>query len=868
MYFGKELARLSSIPFFAPVVSSVDDFVTEVSGLRAIRTVDLYFELYHLWRQKDKSLSLERFLTWAPTVVRDFNLIDSSLLPHPDDLFSYLDYAEALKRWDISEPSASEKREEYFSFFKIMGEVYAALTSLLKERGLGYAGMIYKEAVQKSKEWEGESYFYFVGLNALTAAEEKLISSLVRSNKASCIWDTDNFYMESEDKAGRKLRRYKRSHRFGKGWSFQSDDLLSSEKEFNEYALSSKVLQNKFALELVRTSTASSHAVVVLDEADLGSLYAVVPSLDLKVNISGGMGVKTSMLMPAITLLMQTIDLKDLRLEFLRSLVEQPLLKAVLLEELGAEGWKELEQRVFSSTRLYFRRNEISVPGSALWNSWISIGDTVSFLAALRTFLHLVANMEGEEQPFAQLLLEELRDFDAHATAEISPAAFRLLFEELIKNLALPFEKQPDAKVQVMSMLETRCLDFEEVTFLSFLEGKLPSAKKNNSFLPFDAVQEFGLPTHADQDAIMAYHFFRLLQRAKKVNFMYVQDKGSTVGRAEKSRFLWQLEEDLLKNNPKIQWNKPYVALPPARSRPEISITKTPAILAKIKHYLENRGLSATALSDYLTSPVQFYWKYIERIAPKEKDDPTIGHDVFGTIIHFVLEKADQPYVGKTVTREVLQLQKTWVQGHFESLLKECKPNFDFDYGLNAVLKALALELILRYFDQRIKDYKGEFTVHALEQRHGGTVEVGGVQVKLQGIIDKIEIHGATWEVIDYKTGRVDSKDLKVGKKDSSLTEVLLSDGKDKFRQLLLYYFLLSEFSEIKANFLFRFYSFRSLSTPLILDVSNYTFEEVIAAVREMLEGIILELLDEKIPFVPKEDRKVYELSDFARLLS
>jgi hypothetical protein len=868
LYFGRELASLSSIPFFAPVISSVDDFMTEVSGLRPIGTVELYFELYSLWKEKDGQLSLERFLTWAPTVVRDYNLIDSSLLENPLSLFDYMDYAEALKRWDIAEPEPSELRDEYYSFFRVMGEVYTGLTTTLKERGLGYPGMIYREAAGKIKNWEGESYYYFVGLNALSVAEETLISALVKKERAACLWDTDSFYMNSDDKAGRKLRKYKRAKLFGKEWSFQGNYLLESPKEFNEYALSSKVLQNKLAATFVATSRSSSHAVVVLDETDLGSMYAVVPGLELKVNISGGMGLKTSMIMPAIELLLRLVEVKELRLDYVRAMVEQPLLKALLQHEMGHEAWQKVEKYIYGTTRLYFKRRELNFGESVLWKAWMDIDDTGSFLSALRSFLHLVVQLESDEEPFALLLLEELRDFDKHTGKDISAAAFRLLFDELVKNLALPFEKQPDAKVQVMSMLETRCLDFEEVTFLSFLEGKLPSSKKNNSFLPFDVIQEFGLPTHADQDAIMAYHFFRLLQRAQKVNFMYVQDTGSTVGRAEKSRFLWQIEEELVKKNPLAKLNKPMVALTSERRQPEIVIEKTPAILAKVKSYLENRGLSATALSDYFTSPVQFYWKYIEKIPAKEKDDPTIGHDVFGTIIHYVLEQADTPFVGKGVNKATLLQQKAWVKENFHALVKACKPNFDFDYGLNAVLKALALELLLKYFDQRIKDFKEEFVVHALEERYSGIFEVGGVKVKIQGVVDKIELHGSSWEVIDYKTGKVESKDIKPGSKEDTLEAILRADGKDKFRQLLLYYFLLSEYSGVKANFIFRFYSFRSLSTPLILDVGSYSEAEILEAVRGMLTQMIEELLDEKMPFAPAPERKVYELSDFAALLT
>ncbi len=92
-----------------------------------------------------------------------------------------------------------------------------------------------------------------------------------------------------------------------------------------------------------------------------------------------------------------------------------------------------------------------------------------------------------------------------------------------------------------MGMLESRVLDFETVIISSVNEGILPSGKTNNSFIPFDVKVENNLPTYKEKDAVYAYHFYRLLQRAKNVYILYNTEVDALKG-GEKSRFITQLE--------------------------------------------------------------------------------------------------------------------------------------------------------------------------------------------------------------------------------------------------------------------------------------------------------------------------------------
>ena len=89
-------------------------------------------------------------------------------------------------------------------------------------------------------------------------------------------------------------------------------------------------------------------------------------------------------------------------------------------------------------------------------------------------------------------------------------------------------------------MLESRNLDFETLVISDVNEGILPGGKSHNSFIPLSLKKEFGLPTFKEKDAVYAYHFYRLLQRAKEVHILYNTATDVLEG-GEPSRFIHQL---------------------------------------------------------------------------------------------------------------------------------------------------------------------------------------------------------------------------------------------------------------------------------------------------------------------------------------
>ncbi len=228
---------------------------------------------------------------------------------------------------------------------------------------------------------------------------------------------------------------------------------------------------------------------------------------------------------------------------------------------------------------------------------------------------------------------------------------FWKLFREVIQTVKLPFTGEPLSGLQIMGFLETRTLDFKNIFALGINEGSIPSSKPHQTFIPFNLRKGFKMPTFLDQDAIYAYHFYHLLQRAENVYLIYNTEIGN-FGSGEKSRFLLQIEHELDALAPDIQVHKHIIATPlqnDTRTKEPLEVTKNGAIMEKLNRFIENhpqttketsRRLSPSALTTYISCPVQFYFKYIADLYELESIKEDITNLVFGNILHHTIEFA------------------------------------------------------------------------------------------------------------------------------------------------------------------------------------------------------------------------------------
>ncbi len=835
-FFKRSLASLSEKPFISPHIFAIDDFICQLSGLQIADPISLIFELFDVYsNQESEEVKFEDFVRWAPTVLKDFDLIDQYMVPDVNALFAYLDEAEALSRWspDADTPlRITDNTAGYFSFYRTLAAVYHTFNQSLLEKEIAYRGRAYRLVAESLFDFlENEmpfEYFYFVGLNALSKSEKRIVTQLVHARKATCFWDTDKYYMNSDQQAGDVLRNYRDEGVFGP-WNEPEDLLSNSTKSIEVLESPFETLQAKLASLLVSDKRT---VFVVPDETMLQPVLFSLGEHMPEYNISMGLGMaysKVSVLWSSV------IDLHTLgvygtsrgsryHFDYVLRILNDPIVQEYERLTYGNDRpYKAFSDQVKTRNMVYLAEGILleTFPADGLiqgiFSSWKE--GTRSLINCLRSLLStlqesVLSSSDVLEKEFFMLLLSVINRLEAELRKhpDLSLEGVRALMAELSKQERVPFRGEQVADLQIMSLLETRCLDFEHVVFFSFNEGVIPSTQKNNSMLPYEVCKAFGIPVYADQDSIMAYHFYRLLTRAEKATLIYSSAGGGGLGaRKEPSRFVLQLINQLTEVNPEIRLTQKQVSLRKEGEVPtdEIRISRKPEVLHLLKSYLLTKGLSASAINTYLNCELQFYLSKVLGINEQDQVQEVFGLDVFGNWMHYSIERISREVLGlnKRVTREkTLPAVQAAIPRILEEVFQEHFKGFEKDTGLNLIYERMARKSLLRYYEGYFFEGSEKRVLQA-EYSSSSFVSVptrdGDITLKLNGNIDSVELHNGNLFLLDYKTGSVDESDLHPGK-NQSFQEALADYRKGKFRQITLYKYLIyreiSEQSSVLGN--------------------------------------------------------------------
>jgi hypothetical protein len=436
----------------------------------------------------------------------------------------------------------------------------------------------------------------------------------------------------------------------------------------------------------------------------------------------------------------------------------------------------------------------------------------------------------------ARRVLDNLSDVISQVGEVSVKIGFKLLLN-LVQQQKLTFEvaEQKNRTLHVMGLLETRTLDFDRVIVLSLNEGSLPGTRKRESLIPLDIAQmnTFDLPTFTQADAVTSYHFHRLLQRPKQIELIYVQpsEKSSV---KEMSRFIKQLRLDWVKQNPALTWTEPHVRFDLKAQAPVNDlhrIEKTDEVIHLLKDKLANRGLSPSAMAQFANCSLQFYYSFVLDLRKEKQNEDELGADVFGTWVHKVLENVDKAildshdgWVDQTdADARIASLDAMLDQAMEQIQLREGV--FEMEKGFNYVLKEVAKTLLGSYYhletqwtSERVQLLGTELDLDTLVPVR---CEGADFSVKIKGRVDRLDRVAGVYRIIDYKTGKVESKDLTVGAQGLA-DELTSEDLKGKLLQLWLYKFLLAQAVEQQINPLFAGLDWKSLIVePGIISFRN-----------------------------------------------
>ena len=691
VFLRDAISRQSNKAIWAPTVLSIEDFVFSLSEVVKADQTTLLFSFYEVYRQSvSDPQTIELFANWAPTFLSDVNELDLNLID-AEDIFAQLYSVERVERWNPETGKPTDFQQKHLDFVKQLFPYYKQLREVLTKRKVGYQGMAFRSVAENAEkiiaasEWE---QVWFGGFNALTISEEQIMNAWQQSGKGKLFWDVDAFYADDAvHEAGHYIRRYAKGYsdlKIGEEYRWKENRLSIDEKEVHLIGVQRNMAQAQVAgsileskLKKSNNGTLANTAVILNDEQMLIPLLSSIPTDLSKVNITMGYGLIQSQSAVLIEKLFKLYvkfaeQSNQFYLEDVLAVKNDSFCRLV-----GAEAFGNFNA---GDKQVYLKPENLNSSNLGKMMFSEELSSVVGFLNGLKQIIaHFGAKLSANEsdsleQEFLFLLdglAQRLLDLNAEFGGIDSIKTLHSFWKQLLRNQQLDFVGEPLHGLQVMGMLETRNLDFEEVIMLGVNEGNLPSNAHSNSYFTFDIRRAYGLACQNERDAVTAYHFYRLLQRAKKVYLVYDQDTDS-LGRGEVSRYVRQLMMEKKPNIKLREWNLEQEISPNVFS-PEIIIEKTKDAFAKMLAQAE-RGFSPSALNTYRSCSLKYYFRYVAGIKEQEQLVQDIDHAKFGTAVHDTLEELYKPYLNKPVSEEILKAMKAQAKQVLESKFKEQLP--------------------------------------------------------------------------------------------------------------------------------------------------------------------------------------------------
>jgi ATP-dependent helicase/nuclease subunit B len=839
-YLQKYLADLIKKPFFSPSFYTIQEFFATATKHKIADFYLQFFMLHKIYNQllveeKLEPISSHKFFPLAKIILSDFNQIDNDLVDAGklyrdlEDIsiinkdFDYLSpdqYQFLAQFWtSYSEGKHKKQQELFIKMWRRMPKLYNKFHAVLKEQNYLTNGSVYRHLAEEAENLHDlpvnfeKGKIIFVGFNALTNAEANIFTKLQEAEKALFYFDADEYYLNDPlQEAGLFLR--KNLNQLGLKNVFENKQSLmkTEEHQVNVFKVQgqsaqAKILNNILADDYLATDEIGSTVVVLADESLLLPALQTIPAnhngKEINLNVTMGFALSTSSIFGLADLWFSS------QLEITHTgKVSYKNVEAFLTHPLTGLSQK-MRDKILTAL---LTENEVEIAhGRLLRQSGLfevfykkidAPKNVVPYLLEVLDFiLTRLSNAKTLKKIDAELFVKTIQElnrlhdtFGKHIGEEEIQFVIYLV-QKSLQAIAVPLSGDPLNGIQLMGLLETRNLNFDKVVILGFNEGIIPKSSIGNSFIPDSIRRVYGLPVLENLDAISSYMVYRLMQRAKNINFVYnsLTDE-STSGEA--SRILKQLEYESGFN---FNYNELNLDV---KTEPfkEIRIEKknNAFIQETLKKYLDKKKvLSPSALTQYISNPIDFFFNYIAGIKEPKEVSAVVEANEIGSILHKVMEYFYQDLMKAEITSDQIKEKKKQVPALIQKAFNAVMfnhPDKVMEYkGMQKVILSIVDAYVNIILNQDLS--QTPFSIISLEQKVEAeiTFPLNGedASVKIFGYIDRVDVKDSVTKIIDYKTGsdKLTFKDI---------PELFNSDGKNINKaliQTLLYTYVYEQFS-------------------------------------------------------------------------
>ncbi len=796
LYLKQHLASVFKKTIWLPTIISAEDLVSQLSGLEQADSVDLICDLYVAYCAvlKDKAEPFDAFAKWGNLMLQDFNEADRYLVD-TNALYQNLKEIKEIENWSLSANELTPTQKDYIHFMHQMGLIYTEFTKNLLQKKQGYQGLMYRKAHENFKTSDSinkYSHIIIAGFNALNKVETIIFSELVKRKKASILYDIDSYYFENKEyEAGLFLRK-----NFTNTWlqskSFIANNFKDITKTIDIVAVPHKIGQaqvvaHQLSKWIAEGKSLTKTAVILADESLLFPIINQLPKEVEHVNITMEYPLRFT---PIYDLTENLISIhhsvsKNNSSSFYYVDVFKILQNSLFVKYYNSfnpsNNLQTVIQKIIDKNYVWLNINTLEdlfesnfTPIKPLFINWKSSINGVEAISQILSFFNETENEQLKLTTIDQEYLHVFTKYFNRLQSLVNTHAYlnslltlKSLFKQIIGAATVPFIGEPLKGLQIMGVLETRTLDFENIILLGINEGVLPSGKSTNSFIPNDLKRYFEMPLYGDKDAVYAYHFYRILQKASSVLITYNTEQ-SLLGSGEKSRFITQLQFELEKYNPQHIITEKMLSgdkLPASISN-HISITKTPSnldlIIKKLTTNDTYNGLSPSALITYKDCSLRFFFRYGAGIKETTDVEENAEANTQGSILHESLEALFTPYIGKVLKAEDIAQCKAKSEATVNTVFQNYFSQKESSFGKNFLQKKVVNEYVKKLLNNDLSLIKQSKTTNNLLSiinlevllQTSLMVNINGkdTPIYMKGSADRIDKLGNTIRVIDYKS--------------------------------------------------------------------------------------------------------------------
>lgn len=778
----KKLAGKIAKPFESPRFFSINGFakyaLSKKETFSESSRFDTLHTIYDIARRQGHAIvknreTFERFIPWAREIASFINLLDEQDVSN-----------EALGSVQKSATIGYEIPESINAVLGNITEIRREFHTVLKERKKYTSGMIYLFA----SESVGETLFdefdeiLFCGQFYLHNTEARIMKNLYERGKAVLFFKGDSKDWTVLENAVKIFNS-----------KISPDNANAPEHDLKIYAGFDAHSQVCAAREILAGICAEKKnlnlddTLIVLPDSDsLVPLLSEISSFVKDFNVSMGYPLRRTPLYSLFELLSECQSTKKAEQYYTRdyfAVLNHPYIRELDLS--GKPGImkrivRNLEEIVFSSESRqlfvgvkeinkavgkFMRSRKTVKPGCSnaeikkglsvihgkIFSVWKKTANFMEFCRAVEDVLNLFLDKgKFDDYPLNLKIIEKIFGITAELKETVfcserySAQEMFSIFLDVLNNEIVSFSGAPLKGLQILGVLETRNLSFENAIIMDLNESKMPNLDIYKPLIPVEIMRALGLSRIETEEEIQRYHFESIISSAKKVFLIYEKSY-----KTERSRFIesivWKKQKEAgvmdVIDIPVANFN---VNVEPKNARIEKSAVTLTA-LKRMEYF------SPSSIDTYLNCPLSYYYKYALKLEEDSDGEEDVDSKAVGTFLHEFLCHAFERFKGR----------RPVIDGPFR---KDFKEMLDSEYeaklsGLlgeeSFLLKAVMDFRMEEFLDSEEKRAEEIKEIVCLESEFRTAVELDSGNYNILCKIDRIDRMNEGFLIVDYKSGNI-----------------------------------------------------------------------------------------------------------------